>query len=92
MKYKIMDILNKYQSNGTLLQNTKCIDPMDFHKIANDILKLTDWISVKEKLPPEYDNILIINSDLEMFVTAYDPIMNDFEGFYGTVTHWRFIF
>ena len=53
---------------------------------------MTDWVSIKEKLPPEYDNVLIINSDLEIFVAEYDPIMNDFEGFYGTVTHWRLIF
>lgn len=62
------------------------------HQKQIEIQKMTDWVSIKEKLPSEYDNVLIINSDLEMFVAAYDPIMNDFEGFYGTVTHWRLIF
>lgn len=48
------------------------------------------WIPI-EQPPIESCEILIKNSDSDIFVAYYDMLMDDFLGFYGTVTHYRFI-
>ena len=52
---QIFDVLNKYQSNGCILQNEKCIDPMDFHKIVNEMIDLI-------KLELKLDSALALES------------------------------
>lgn len=58
---QIFDVLNKYQSSVCILPNEKCIDPMDFHKVVNEIMNL-----INMPIPD-----VVITSDCGHFISLY---------------------
>lgn len=51
-----------------------------------------DWISVKDRLPELYKNVLTIGSDGKIFINWLEDII-EMKGYFayggGTVTHWQ---
>ena len=64
MEGKIIEILNKYQ-NVNPLHDEKCIDPMDFHKIAKEL---------KQYIESEYSGQLFVYDSVNEEFEQVDSI------------------
>lgn len=54
---------------------------------------MSDWISVKERLPDINDEYIVFTEDAEVFICEYLPSVNqwwdrDASIIYGRITHW----
>lgn len=97
---KLGDDLGDYINVTELANAIANSEPIDTDSTVI-YLEADDWISVKNQLPEEYGNYLVLTDDRDIDVDTFNPrfedswSMCDADGFYWAVqkgiriTHWR---
>ena len=97
---KLGDDLGDYINVTELVNAIANSEPIDTDSTVI-YLEADDWISVKDQLPEEYGNYLVLTDDRDIDVGTFNPrfedswSMCDANGFYWAVqkgvriTHWR---